>query len=73
MTGVDVSSPATLAAYFNSLSYLVEQSALGKTAVYQLRSGTFCSWNAFAKVDVRVEAKIPGGVDSYAVDPLGQK
>ena len=27
-----------------------------------------CCWNAFSKVDVRVEISIPGGVRSYALD-----
>jgi hypothetical protein len=30
-------------------------------------------FNAFSRVDVRVEVKIPGGVDSYIVDLRGEK
>lgn len=32
---------------------------------------TFCTFNAFSGVDVRVEARIPGGVKSFTVDVLG--
>lgn len=33
-----------------------------------------CScFNAFSRVDVRVEVKIPGGVESYFVDVRGER
>jgi hypothetical protein len=30
-------------------------------------------FNAFSRVDVRVEVKIPGGVESYYVDVRGER
>ena len=34
---------------------------------------TFCCFNAFTGQDVRVEAKIPGGVKSFCIDALGNR
>ena len=34
---------------------------------------TFCAFNAFSGIDVRVEARIPGGVKSFVVDVMGGK
>ena len=31
------------------------------------------SFNAFSRVDVRVEVKIPGGVDAYIIDLRGER
>ncbi|CAG8553576.1 15485_t:CDS:10 [Racocetra fulgida] len=50
VSGVDASSSATLAAYLNSLTY----------ALFDYSS----CFNAFSRVDVRVEVKIPGGVET---------
>lgn len=33
----------------------------------------FSCFNAFSRVDVRVEVKIPGGVESYVVDTNGER
>lgn len=30
-------------------------------------------FNAFSRVDVRVEVRIPGGVDAYVVDVRGER
>lgn len=77
MSGVEASSSASLAAYLNSLTYSVEEtpgwffgSAKG---AWRIRGGAFCSFNAFSRVDVRVEVKIPGGVDAYVVDLRGER
>lgn len=43
--------------------------ALGNS--WSLSRSTFCCFNAFAGVDVRVEARIPGGVKSFVIDALG--
>ncbi|KAJ3027208.1 UNVERIFIED_CONTAM: hypothetical protein HDU68_004258 [Siphonaria sp. JEL0065] len=40
---------------------------------WKIRSGTYCCFNAFSRVDVRVEVRIPGGVESYIVDLRGDK
>ncbi|KAI8923972.1 Chs5p-Arf1p-binding proteins-domain-containing protein [Entophlyctis helioformis] len=70
--GADASSSATLAAYLNSLTYMLNQTP-GKTNPWKVKSGTYCCFDAFSRVDVRVEVKIPGGVDSYLVDLRGDR
>lgn len=79
MSGVDASSSASLAAYLNSLTYTVEESSswffgsASTKGAYRIRGGAYCSFNAFSRVDVRVEVKIPGGVDAYVVDIRGDR
>ncbi|KAN0059672.1 bud site selection protein [Thecaphora frezii] len=75
VSGVDASSSAALAAYINSLTYELDQSPgffSGKSA-YKLKSGAYCCFNAFSRVDVRVEVRIPGSVDAYVVDLRGER
>lgn len=75
VSGVDASSSATLAAYLNSLTYALEETHawFSKSSAWRIRSGVYCCFNAFSRVDVRVEVKIPGGVESYVVDARGEK
>ncbi|CAG8443801.1 10277_t:CDS:10 [Ambispora gerdemannii] len=75
VSGVDASSSATLAAYLNSLTYALEETHawFSKSAAWRIRSGVYCCFNAFSRVDVRVEVKIPGGVESYVVDLRGER
>ncbi|KAG1449970.1 hypothetical protein G6F56_008484 [Rhizopus delemar] len=75
VSGVDASSSATLAAYLNSLTYSLDesQSWFSKSNAWRIRSGIYCSFNAFSRVDVRVEVKIPGGVESYCIDVRGER
>ncbi|KAI9483466.1 MAG: Chs5p-Arf1p-binding proteins-domain-containing protein [Benjaminiella poitrasii] len=75
VSGVDASSSATLAAYLNSLTYSIDetQSWFSKSNAWRIRSGIYCCFNAFSRVDVRVEVKIPGGVESYYVDIRGER
>ncbi|GAA5876442.1 hypothetical protein JCM16303_003534 [Sporobolomyces ruberrimus] len=79
VSGVDASSSASLAAYLNSLTYTVEEaptwffSSAGAKSAWKIRGGAFCSFNAFSRVDVRVEVKIPGGVEAYVVDVRGER
>ncbi|KAI7870277.1 Chs5p-Arf1p-binding proteins-domain-containing protein [Spinellus fusiger] len=75
VSGVDASSSATLAAYLNSLTYSMDetQSWFTKSNAWRIRSGIYCCFNAFSRVDVRVEVKIPGGVESYFVDVRGER
>ena len=74
-SGVEASSSASLAAYVNSLQFSVEDSSawFGKGNGWKVRSGTYCCFNAFSRVDMRVEATIPGGVHAYVVDLRGEK
>ncbi|PWN29175.1 chaps-domain-containing protein [Jaminaea rosea] len=75
VSGVDASSSAALAAYINSLTYELDQNPAwfsSKTA-YKLKSGAYCCFNAFSRVDVRVEVRIPGSVDAYVLDLRGER
>lgn len=74
-SGVEASSSASLAAYINSLQFSVEEAPawFGKGNGWKVRSGTYCCFNAFSRVDMRVEATIPGGVHAYVVDLRGDK
>eukprot|EP00158_Paraphelidium_tribonemae_P007916 Partr_v1_DN28396_c3_g1_i6_m78452 putative Bud site selection protein len=78
VTGVDTSSSASIAAYMNSLTYLMPDAprwfgGASKNPSFTIRSGTYCSWNFFSRVDVRVEVKIPGGVEAYGVDGVNDR
>lgn len=67
VTGIDASSSASLAAYVNTLIY----NSADKS--HKVISGLYCCYNAFSNLDMRVEVKIPGSVDSYSVDEKGDK
>jgi len=77
--GTDTSSSATIAAYLNSLSYSLTEEQSGwfsnnkNQPSWKIRSGTYCCFNAFSRVDMRVEVQIPGGVVSYLVDLKGDR
>ncbi|CAH7685479.1 Chs5p-Arf1p-binding proteins-domain-containing protein [Phakopsora pachyrhizi] len=81
VSGADASSSASLAAYLNSLTYSIEESGswLGawgggsNKSGWRIRSGCYCCFNAFSRVDVRVEVKIPGGVEAYLIDLRGER
>lgn len=75
VSGVDASSSAALAAYINSLTYELDQNPgfFSSKAAYKLKSGAYCCFNAFSRVDVRVEVRIPGSVDAYVVDVRGER
>ncbi|KAG8926929.1 hypothetical protein FRC01_008206 [Tulasnella sp. 417] len=75
VSGVDASSSASLAAYLNSLTYAVEDSQawFSKSITWKVRSGCYCCFNAFSRVDMRVDVKIPGGVQAYVVDVRGER
>jgi len=67
VTGVDASSSASLAAYVNTLTF----NPGDKT--HKIVSGLYCCYNAFSHLDMRVEVKIPGSVESYCVDDRGDR
>ncbi|KAL2267193.1 hypothetical protein VTJ83DRAFT_4470 [Remersonia thermophila] len=69
VTGVDASSSASLAAYINTLAYR----EFGSSATSKTLEGTYCCYNAFSRVDMRVHAPFPGSVESYCVDERGEK
>jgi Chs5-Arf1p-binding protein BUD7/BCH1 len=67
VTGIDASSSASLAAYINTLTYNPADKS------NKVVSGLYCCYNAFSHLDMRVEVKIPGGVESYCVDERGDR
>ncbi|KAK0721646.1 bud site selection protein [Lasiosphaeria miniovina] len=69
VTGVDASSSASLAAYVNTLTY----KEFGQGATAKTVEGTYCCYNAFSRVDMRVHAPFPGSVESYCIDERGEK
>ncbi|KAI0765287.1 chaps-domain-containing protein [Fomes fomentarius] len=75
VSGVDASSSASLAAYINSLTYNIEDESgwFTKGTSWKVKSGCYCCFNAFSRVDVRVDVKIPGGVQAYVVDLRGER
>ncbi|KAF8621323.1 hypothetical protein AX15_007861 [Amanita polypyramis BW_CC] len=75
ISGVDASSSATLAAYINSLTYSIEDNNawFSKGPTWKVKSGCYCCFNAFSRVDVRVDVKIPGGVTAYVLDLRGER
>ncbi|KAF9652575.1 chaps-domain-containing protein [Thelephora ganbajun] len=75
VSGVDASSSASLAAYINSLTYSFEDTSawFSKGPTWKVRNGCYCCFNAFSRVDVRVDVKIPGGVHTYVIDLRGER
>ncbi|KAI0291011.1 chaps family protein [Russula brevipes] len=75
VSGIDTSSSASLAAYINSLTYSIEepQAWFTKGPTWKVKNGCFCCFNAFSRVDVRVDVKIPGGVSAYFIDLRGER
>ncbi|KAI0263047.1 chaps family protein [Gloeopeniophorella convolvens] len=75
VSGIDTSSSASLAAYINSLTYSIEESQawFSKGPVWKVKNGCFCCFDAFSRVDVRVDVKIPGGVVAYVIDLRGER
>ncbi|KAF9566530.1 chaps-domain-containing protein [Agrocybe pediades] len=75
ISGVDASSSASLAAYINSLTYAIEDSSawFSKTPQWKVKNGCYCCFNAFSRVDIRIDVKIPGGVAAYVIDLRGER
>jgi tetratricopeptide (TPR) repeat protein len=80
VAGMDCSSSAAIAVYVTNLAYSLGPSQAGNAPAswfgrlaaagspYRVTHSTVCVWDAFGRVDVRVEVSIPGGVRSYALD-----
>lgn len=73
VTGIDVSSAAAIAAYMTTLNQTLGENQLwyGKNLQWKITEGTYCSWNIFSKVDIRVTTSFPGGTKMYIVAPDG--
>lgn len=74
---MDASSSASVAAYLNSLTYNIESTStwLGGKAKsdWKITRACFCSFNAFSRIDIRIEVKIPGGVEAYVLDQRNER
>lgn len=69
VTGADVGSVAAIAAYFYDLIQRQETTSLWDGGMSRVvTGGTFCVWNAFRYVDLRVEFQVPGNTKVYVVD-----
>lgn len=75
ISGVDASSSASLAAYINSLTYSIEDNGtwFSTGPAWKVKNGCYCCFNAFSRVDIRVDVKIPGGVTAYVLDLRGER
>ena len=77
--GVDVSSSASIAVYINSLINdsncnpvnTKNKSIKTNKNKWKVREVLYCTWNPFTGSDVRVEAKIPGGVRAFSYTNKG--
>ncbi|KAF2445026.1 chaps-domain-containing protein [Karstenula rhodostoma CBS 690.94] len=67
VTGMDASSSASLAAYINTLTFSPHDKQ------HKVVSGLYCCYNAFSRLDMRVQVYIPGTVESYCIDERGDK
>lgn len=84
VTGVDASSSASLAAYVNTLVYTPQDKthkvvsglywwALSLVQIQRMHNNSCSCYNAFSHLDMRVDVKIPGSVESYCIDERGDK
>ncbi|GME82026.1 unnamed protein product [[Candida] boidinii] len=75
-TGADVSSSASIAALLNSISNIIGESPqlwFGKNKPWKVREATYCTYNAFSKMDIRVTVNFPGGVEYIIIDCDGNQ
>lgn len=73
-TGVDCTSPSSIAAHLNQLANVIgatPQVWFGKPKNWKVQQGTYCVYNCFSKVDVRVTVHIPGKVETLILDAKG--
>ncbi|OWB72949.1 hypothetical protein B5S31_g2677 [[Candida] boidinii] len=75
-TGADVSSSAAIAALLNSISNIIGESPqlwFGKNKPWKVKEATYCTYNAFSKMDIRVTVNFPGGVEYIIIDCDGNQ
>ncbi|CUM63385.1 uncharacterized protein PRCAT00000959001 [Priceomyces carsonii] len=74
-TGVNTSNSASIAAQLQGIAYLITSKSqywFGEKKHWKVPQLTYCSYNAFSKVDMRVTVHIPGKFESTVVDQDGQ-
>lgn len=74
-TGVDTSNSASIAAHLQGMATLMSSKAqywFGEKKHFKVPELTYCSYNAFSKVDMRVTVHIPGKFQSSVVNHEGK-
>lgn len=74
-TGVDTSNSASIAAHLQGLANLVTSRAqywFGEKKHFKVPELTYCSYNAFSNVDMRVTVHIPGKFECAVVSSDGK-
>lgn len=74
-TGVDTSNSASIAAQLQGLATLIgskSQYWFGEKKHWKVPQLTYCTYNAFSKVDMRVTVHIPGKFESSVVNHEGK-
>ncbi|QPG75701.1 hypothetical protein FOA43_003060 [Brettanomyces nanus] len=75
-TGVDSRNSATIAALLHSLVDIMGEKPqlwFGKHKSWKVTEATYCSYNAFSKLDSRVKVQFPGSVESSMIDSSNNK
>eukprot|EP01086_Lenisia_limosa_P011409 TRINITY_DN3725_c0_g1_i1.p1 TRINITY_DN3725_c0_g1~~TRINITY_DN3725_c0_g1_i1.p1 ORF type:complete len:748 (+),score=114.11 TRINITY_DN3725_c0_g1_i1:109-2352(+) len=70
--GVDVSSPASMAAYFSELVSMHESASWYGSGQYRIKNGIYRTYNPFRNHDVRCEVSFPGSIKVDTVDSSGK-
>lgn len=74
-TGVDTSNSASIAAHLQSIANLITSKSqywFGEKKHWKVPELTYCAYNAFSKVDMRVTVHIPGKFESVVVNNDGK-
>lgn len=74
-TGIDTSNSASIAAHLQGLATLITSKSqywFGEKKHWKVPELTYCSFNAFSKVDMRVTVHIPGKFESSVVGSDGK-
>ena len=74
-TGVDTSNSASIAAHLQGLANLIgsrSQYWFGEKKHWKVPELTYCTYNAFSKVDMRVTVHIPGKFESSIINSDGK-
>jgi hypothetical protein len=71
--GADVSCPAAISAYFQSLVSGMSKGSWYSSGEYRVKKAVFCIFDCFRHVDVRCEVTFPGCVAAYAVTAKGDR
>ncbi|CCE78882.1 Piso0_000916 [Millerozyma farinosa CBS 7064] len=74
-TGVNTSNSASIAAHLQGLATLITSKSqywFGEKKYWKVPQLTYCTFNAFSKVDMRVTVHIPGQFESSIVDIGGK-